>query len=228
MAAYALGLFVILRVHAPEASIRSFVGARATHLGFYLLAVVTGVAANLPVGWLHDLIVKRWPEPEGLDELITQFTQAPAAMKVALVVAVVLIGPFLEELFFRGAIFGPLLRERGHLAVILITAFFFALVHQIPQRLPPLFLMGGLLGYFRAASGSLGPAVAMHASFNAVPFAAMLAGGDPAADEGPLPLGWALGGTAACVLAVGSAHVLARGERAAKARARDGVGADAP
>ena len=45
-AAYLLGLFGVLQLHAPRASIREFVGLRATRLAFYPLAVALGFAVD--------------------------------------------------------------------------------------------------------------------------------------------------------------------------------------
>ena len=39
LAAYLLGTFLILRVHAPQAKIREFLALRGTHLAFYPLAL---------------------------------------------------------------------------------------------------------------------------------------------------------------------------------------------
>src|SRR5262249_13085635 len=53
--AYLAVLFLILRIHAPDAGIRHYVGARPTHWAFYLLAVLLGVALEAPANALYDL-----------------------------------------------------------------------------------------------------------------------------------------------------------------------------
>jgi uncharacterized protein len=181
--AYLLGLFGVLQVHAPRASIRDFLGVRRTYPAFYPLAIALGVALEGPIGAVYQAIERRWPSG-GManDELVRLVADAGTAQRIALGLILVVLGPALEEVFFRGALTGPLRRRYGAGAVVATTAALFAIAHFEPQKFLPIGLFGLALGFLRVASGSLLPSVLLHATYNAIPFLAIL--GSVTAGEG--------------------------------------------
>jgi membrane protease YdiL (CAAX protease family) len=206
--AYLLGLFLILRVHAPEVGIRDFVGARPTSPLFYPLAVVLGVALEIPANALYNAIEKRWPS-ETEDTLGKLFLGAEAPKKALIVLVVVALGPMLEEIFFRGALFRPMRRVHPGWTVVLVSAVLFALAHFQLQMYLPIALVGLVLGVTRLASGSILPSMLAHATFNAVPFVAMLVQGQGATDaDVPLPPWLVAASSALTLLLLGALHLL--------------------
>lgn len=116
------------------------------------------------------LIVARALEPvlHGGEEqgLAPETWQPEHAAAFALNSAVViLLGPFAEELFFRGLGVRALMAF-GAVASILVTGIVFGLVHGILGALPPLALFGIGLAWVRLRSGSLWPAYIAHATYN--------------------------------------------------------------
>jgi membrane protease YdiL (CAAX protease family) len=81
------------------------------------------------------------------------------------VVVLVLLGPFAEELFFRGLGVRALM-VFGGLAAILVTGVVFGLVHGILGALPPLVLFGIGLAWVRLRSASVWPSFIGHALYN--------------------------------------------------------------
>ena len=81
------------------------------------------------------------------------------------VLVLVLVGPFAEELFFRGIGVRVLVRYGGLLA-ILATGVIFGLVHGILGALPPLVFFGIGLAWVRLRSASVWPAFISHAAYN--------------------------------------------------------------
>ncbi|MET1008930.1 MAG: CPBP family intramembrane glutamic endopeptidase, partial [Gaiellaceae bacterium] len=81
------------------------------------------------------------------------------------VAVLVLLGPFAEELFFRGLGVRALMLYGG-LVSILVTGVMFGLVHGILGALPPLALFGIGLAWVRLRSASLWPAFIGHAAYN--------------------------------------------------------------
>jgi membrane protease YdiL (CAAX protease family) len=76
--------------------------------------------------------------------------------------------PFVEELLFRG-LFYRWLRERwGVAAAVAVSALSFSALHGIPQLIPALALFGAVLALVYEKSGSLWPAIVVHALFNCV------------------------------------------------------------
>ena len=91
------------------------------------------------------------PRPAGVASLIG----------VALAfVAIVVVGPFVEELFFRGLLTAGFRRRFGPIGTALLTAALFAIAHFLPRGLPPLFLLGLALAlvYERVGSTHAGDA----------------------------------------------------------------------
>jgi membrane protease YdiL (CAAX protease family) len=203
--AYLGGLFLILRVHAPQAGIRDFLGMRPTHLLFYPLAILLGVALVAPADALFAL-VERWSGKLAEDGLTEAFHAAGAPKRAAMALVVILVGPMLEEVLFRGALFRPMLKAHPAWMVMVVTATLFALSHHAFQMYLPIALLGLVLGVIRRASGSLVPSMLVHATFNAIPFYAMAA--HRAGDSGAEPPSWADGPIPLWLIAASSAAVL--------------------
>lgn len=105
--AYFIGLFVILRIYAPDASIRKFIAFRPTAVVFYPLAILLGASLNIVTSFLFSLLLQRWPIA-GWDEVSALFrSTSPLRQGVIILLAAGLI-PMLEEVFFRGALFLPI------------------------------------------------------------------------------------------------------------------------
>lgn len=112
---YALGLFAILRVYAPEASIRQFLALRPTATALYPLSLGLGLSLALPLSWVFERILSRFPldQPSSFADT---WAQAGGARRALLLVLIAGVGPFVEEVLFRGALFLPVRRyaEEGH------------------------------------------------------------------------------------------------------------------
>ena len=83
------------------------------------------------------------------------------------------IGPFLEEVVYRGALFRPLRKTASVWSVLVVTSVLFGLAHVEWQRVVPIALLGMALCLLRISSGSLVPSALMHGTFNGVSFWAM-------------------------------------------------------
>ena len=81
------------------------------------------------------------------------------------VLVLVLLGPFAEELFFRG-LGVRVLAQYGGLVAILVTGVIFGLVHGLLGALPPLVLFGIGLAWVRLRSASVWPTFLGHATYN--------------------------------------------------------------
>lgn len=183
--AYLGGLFLILRIHAPDGSIREILGFRGTHPAFYPLGALLGAALIVPVNTLYDFLEHTFPTAAGHeDRLVEILLGASVPKRIAIGAIVVLLGPLLEEVFFRGALLSPLRRGHTLLASIAATAALFALAHDQWQMYLPIAVVGLALGILRVASGSIVPSVLLHATFNAVPFYAVLSSGHADASSG--------------------------------------------
>ncbi|HEY8489513.1 MAG TPA: CPBP family intramembrane glutamic endopeptidase [Dehalococcoidia bacterium] len=91
-------------------------------------------------------------------------------------VAIVLVAPVAEELFFRGFVFAGLIRTLGVPGAAVAAGLLFGLAHFQPGLFVPFSLVGVLFGYIYHWTRSLWVTVASHLLFNAIGFAGMLAG----------------------------------------------------
>ena len=163
--AYLGGLFLILRVHAPDASIRDFVGLRRTHAALYPAGLLLGAALWLPADALLSLIEKRWPL-QGGGKIAEQIAHASTPRVIAMLAMMAIVGPLVEEALFRGAIFRALRKTYTAGLAIVVTATLFGMVHGAWQIFVPIAIVGLALGALRAASGSSIPGALSHVAFN--------------------------------------------------------------
>lgn len=128
-----------------------------------------GVILHLPAGYVSDLVERRFPTPpEALRAQLAALTPGSSVLALLMLASVALIVPFIEELFFRGALFSPLVRGGAPLVAMLTTSVAFALAHQEPRNWAPLLLVALVLAELRLRGGSIWPGVALHAAFNGI------------------------------------------------------------
>lgn len=132
-----------------------------------VIAITLGVALEGPLSLVANFIYTRYPPAEQeLAEIASLFDVRALYQKIGLVVAAGLMGPFVEELFFRGALFGGLARKYGSVGALCATTLLFAAAHRDLRTFLPDLLGGAAMGMLRLWSGSLWPGVLVHIAFN--------------------------------------------------------------
>jgi uncharacterized protein len=127
-----------------------------------------GVILHLPAGYVSELVERRFPTPpEALSAQLQALTPGSLPAAILMLLAVAVLVPLVEELFFRGALFTPLLRGASAFVAVGTTSVAFALAHAEPRNWAPLVLVALVLGELRRLSGSIWAGVALHAAFNA-------------------------------------------------------------
>lgn len=93
---------------------------------------------------------------------------APHIELMELLLLALLLGPVLEESFFRGCLLPLLAQTTGKVVAVVLTAFLFALFHQPADLAHWVFLTatGLAYGWIRVASDSTAAATIMHATYN--------------------------------------------------------------
>ena len=175
--AAALLLFYLVGVrglHAAELfGVRRLGPLRAMGLALLLmlplLLVVNGVAwgAN---DWLQSF----WPDLQAQDAVRAFRDSGDIAARVVLVIAAVIVAPLVEELLFRGFIYGVIKRYTDAWFAALCSALLFAVVHFHVGSLLPLAVLALLLCAAYELSGSLLVPMLMHALFNLISLALLL------------------------------------------------------
>jgi beta-phosphoglucomutase len=158
-----VGMVVLFAWARRGMSVRDYLGLRRVHRGRLIrwcLALLTfAVLADLTAIWLGRPVV-----PEVMLEAYRSAGWTPL-----LWVAVVVCAPIGEELFFRGFLFkGWMHSALGGWGTVAMTSLIWAVIHQQYDLhgMGIIFAVGLLLGYSRLRSGSIHPAIVMHALMN--------------------------------------------------------------
>ncbi len=203
-AATLLLLLAMSRVHAPELALTELVGLRRVPIVLVALALVAGVALVFPLARLDASAAARFP----LDEETREYLASDTPRQRVLLSLMVVCGPLLAEVFYRGALFGLLERDKPtSMVVFVITA-----LAVFPPSAHALFsglAFAAVASHLRGLSGSVWPALALRLGASGVGVVAVLARHDT--DE--VGRTSAIVGAVAAALALGSFLLLA-GKRA--------------
>ena len=90
----------------------------------------------------------------------------PGAFLVLFTVFVAILGPVLEEIFFRGFAYPALKKKIGALKAMTVTAAVFAAFHMNLTVFVPVFFLGFFLTYLYESTGSLVPSITAHVLHN--------------------------------------------------------------
>jgi membrane protease YdiL (CAAX protease family) len=166
LAAILLVIFLILRVHAPEADLGEVVGLRILGPIAGSLAAVTGAAASIPVSALESAIERRWPDPAPLD-LALLYPSATPLGRIASLVASAVVYAVATELLFRGALPTGLLRSgtKGRAAVVTSLAYALVASSGDQRYLAVHLVMGLIFVHARLATGSVLSAIVAHVGY---------------------------------------------------------------
>jgi membrane protease YdiL (CAAX protease family) len=143
--------------------------------------LLLGVAAlfAVRVGTVIQLIVSNQTKhvQAGFEHFsVNAHAPAVTALSVALaVITIVVIAPIIEEIVFRGLLFGALAPRLGVLAAAIVSALLFGLIHGDPVLFPTLAALGFVAALSYAATGNLVVPIALHALNNALGAAALIA-----------------------------------------------------
>jgi uncharacterized protein len=136
------------------------------------LVSLAGGAGLAILSGVFSLLFSRWvPKSVPFDKL---FSNTQAAYLLASFG--VLVAPFVEETFFRGFLYPALARRIGVGSSVVLTAAFFAAVHQgqLAHAWVPLawlFIVGLVLTVVRVRTKSVATCVLIHMAYNATLFA---------------------------------------------------------
>jgi len=155
-------IFIVVRVWKGKHSFE-FLGLLKPQKSHWALALVLLVFC-LTVGYLLSLFFK--PEKDFTQEIVKNSDNY-----LLLLLQIGVLVPFLEELIFRGLIFGGLERiSKSNIFPILLTTALFTISHAQYgfAELLHVAIFGLALGYLRGKSGSIWPALSIHIFINSM------------------------------------------------------------
>ncbi|MFN0009979.1 MAG: type II CAAX prenyl endopeptidase Rce1 family protein [Planctomycetota bacterium] len=152
------------RAREPLARALHLAWPRATHaLGAMLLAPALAALAQIVFDWQRTVL----PLPSSIRQadLLQDFTDLPWAVRLFLLA----ISPAIcEELFFRGAVLSGLRRDLGLVSCVAWQALLFGAAHSSIYRFIPTAILGMVLTVVVVRTGSVLPAILLHAAYNAL------------------------------------------------------------
>ncbi len=113
-------------------------------------------------------------QPTSKNPLVGLFLGGSVWQVAVLGVLVVFVGPFFEELLFRGWLLGGLRQHWGDVRALLVSAGLFAIIHADPWATPALFMLGLVFGGVYLRTGSLWACILLHSMWNATTFTFLL------------------------------------------------------
>lgn len=163
-------LALCLRVYHPGGRFTQAYGLRPVPTSKAMLAALVGASLQFPFAELHNLVETFAPlQFEQKARLARILAPESFGEGFALVLSVVAIAPIVEELVFRGLLLPGIARGSGMAVGVLISTLGFALSHVLLAPVAVAFVGGLVLCALTFRTGSLVPAIAMHAAHNALP-----------------------------------------------------------
>jgi membrane protease YdiL (CAAX protease family) len=142
-----------------------------------LLGFALGLAMKVPADALRALIDVVWPTPDAERQAQAELLRHDTVGQViGLVVVVGIVGPIVEELFYRGSLFGDFRRALGRAGAVVLSSVLFALAHASPRDWLPLILVALALGLARQRTSALWASTGAHVAFNLAALGLLLVG----------------------------------------------------
>ncbi len=140
--------------------------------GLLLAAACAGLFYLVLDKGLDPLFEAAFPaSEESYQDTLRSLRAAP----VVSLIQVCVLAPFIEEVLMRGFLLGGLSVDYGKTAALLVSAFFFALLHFNMVQTLSAFLCGIVLGLLYLHTGSVSCCIAAHMGYNLISYLTMMA-----------------------------------------------------
>lgn len=139
-------------------------GARAIAAGI-LVGAGGWLGLSLPAGWLASFVL---PGQAQAAEAFRDLLGLDQIGFPLMLFSLAIVPAFAEELAYRGAIFGILLRTSRPWVAVVVQALVFGVMHGLGIRLLPTALLGAALGALALRTRSIVPGMIAHAMTNAI------------------------------------------------------------
>ena len=143
---------------------------RPVPMPIIVFAIIGGAALQFPLAELGNLMAEIFPR--SLEEQLTQrrlITPDGPLSALSIIFAVAVVAPVTEELLFRGLLLPGLAEKYGAPFALGATSLGFGLIHGDPGAVVYAGVAGLVMGAITLRTGSVLPALAMHAATNAMP-----------------------------------------------------------
>ena len=159
----------VLMAAVLTTSVRKGLRLRMPHWSALPVAVLLGVTLHPSYVILAGAISRMYPISDQAIASMKPFTdQIESAPWMTVILLMAVVPAICEELAFRGFIFGGLVRRRGQLRAVIVTAVMFGVSHGILQQSISATIMGLMLGWIALRTGSVLPGILIHFINNAL------------------------------------------------------------
>lgn len=155
-----LGFFFVIGLAGVAIAVAPLGRGALPALGFHRVGwkpVVLGVLGTLA---LSVAVSQTGLEPEGMKQAM-KVSREPAQFAAALLV-MALLAPLVEELVFRGLLYGWVENRWNPTAAVIVSSLAFAAAHYEPAHIILVLPLGLLFGYLRRHTGSIVPSLVAH------------------------------------------------------------------
>jgi CAAX protease family protein len=169
-------IFIYVRFIWPKALSWSELGLKPLPAQYVLvMGLGGGVTGLVVIGSIGALLSQVGLETNQLEQFKFVLQEGPLALVVFLIAAAI-VAPFVEELFFRGFLFGVYSRRQPVWLAYVVSSVLFTVLHLEPTRMNlqqmaglsiGIFLLALLLAWLYHHTGSLYPGMIAHAVNNA-------------------------------------------------------------
>jgi len=163
--------FVIVKYKKPLGSIglnyKNLVGDMFLGFSSYCVVLPLLILIIAGLGALVNMIHYEPPPHPLVDIFVVEDRRSPFIIYLSLILACT-IGPFIEEVFFRGFCYTGLKKHIGIKGAMIVTAAFFAFIHYSAFAFIPIFVLGLALAYLYEKRGTLIPSITLHVVHNAL------------------------------------------------------------
>ncbi len=173
----AVAIIIVLFCHVPP-------GRRLAELTMTRSHGTIGVALRWTLGVLPlvivanavvHLLMRLLDVPATSDPVLDTLFQSRVHVVAAVAVGAVIIAPITEELIFRLVVHRSLAQYMGKSSAALATSLLFAISHMVPENVLALFVLALVLQYLQEKYANLWYPIAVHAMFNGVMVAIVIA-----------------------------------------------------
>ena len=142
------------------------------------LAIAASIGLTLSLLVVFVLVPLFPPTPEQASGYLSQAAATPGLVRFGWAILAVCIAPPVEEFLFRGVLLAGFARSWGPGIAATVVTSLFVVLHMVELQnywpgLAGIALMAIAALEVRRGTGSLGPAIALHAAYNLVPVVAV-------------------------------------------------------
>jgi uncharacterized protein len=169
-------VIIYVRLIMPGALTWRDLGLKPLPLDYVVrMGVATGLAGLVIIDIVGGLLSQVGLRPNQLEQFQFVLNEGTVAFLILLIAAAV-VAPFVEELFFRGFLFGVYRRRQPLWLAYLVSSVLFTILHLEPTRMSVpqmaglsvgIFLLAIMLAWLYQHTGSLYPGMLAHAVNNA-------------------------------------------------------------